>query len=167
MRPVPTKWEASRKISFPSYNQIHVVENLSFKMICNMPELLPYLGSKTYISWEIPLFSIDLMKVQWAFYSLVNCCSLCENRSHMILDGISVVTCNHVHSFQVQYWVYTNQVQVQTQTKFKSKPRPSPQIQVESSISIFVLAPFYLLNLTKIKNGQNISFRGLHLLGSR
>ena len=36
MRPVPTKWETSRKISFPSYNQIHVVQTLSFKMIYYM-----------------------------------------------------------------------------------------------------------------------------------
>ena len=41
MRPVPTKGEISRKISFPSYNQ-----TLSFKMIllCNLSGLLPYLG---------------------------------------------------------------------------------------------------------------------------
>ena len=30
MRPVPTKWETSCKISFLSYNQIHVVQTLSF-----------------------------------------------------------------------------------------------------------------------------------------
>ena len=41
MRPVPTKGEISRKISFSSYNQ-----TLSFKMIllCNLSGLLPYLG---------------------------------------------------------------------------------------------------------------------------
>ena len=32
-RPVPTTWETSRKISFPSYYYIHVVQILSFKMI--------------------------------------------------------------------------------------------------------------------------------------
>ena len=48
MRPVPTKWETSRKISFPSYNLIHVALTLSFKMIYYMSWLLPYLGSKNY-----------------------------------------------------------------------------------------------------------------------
>ena len=48
MRPVPTKWETSRKISFSSYNQIHIVQILSFKMIYYMSWLLPYLGSKSY-----------------------------------------------------------------------------------------------------------------------
>ena len=52
MRHVPTKWETSRKISFQSYNQIHVVQTLSFKMICYMSWLLPYLGSKTYYFLE-------------------------------------------------------------------------------------------------------------------
>ena len=48
MRPVPTKWETSCKISFESYKQIHDVQPLSFQMIYNLPGLLPYLGSKTY-----------------------------------------------------------------------------------------------------------------------
>ena len=48
MRPVPTKWETSRKISFESYKQIHNVQTQSFKMIYNMPGLLSYLGSKTH-----------------------------------------------------------------------------------------------------------------------
>ena len=52
MRPVPTKWETSRKISFESYQQIHDVQTLSFKMIYNMSGLLPYWGSKTYYFLE-------------------------------------------------------------------------------------------------------------------
>ena len=36
------------QISFPSYNQIHVVQTLSFKMIYHMSLLLPHLESKTY-----------------------------------------------------------------------------------------------------------------------
>ena len=48
MRPVPTKWETSRKISFESCKQICGVQILSFKMIYNMPGLLSYLGSKTH-----------------------------------------------------------------------------------------------------------------------
>ena len=42
LRPLPTKWETSRKISFKSYKQIHDVQTLSFKMIYNIPGLLPY-----------------------------------------------------------------------------------------------------------------------------
>ena len=52
MRPVPTKRETSRKISFPSYIQIHIVQIVSFKMIPNMLGLLPDLGSKTYYFLE-------------------------------------------------------------------------------------------------------------------
>ena len=52
MRPVPTKWETSRKISFESYKQIHDVQTLSFKMICNIPGLLSDLGSKTHYFLE-------------------------------------------------------------------------------------------------------------------
>ena len=48
MRPVPTKWETSRKISFPSFNQIHVVQTLSFKMIYYMSWLLPIWSPKTH-----------------------------------------------------------------------------------------------------------------------
>ena len=59
LKPVPTKWETSHKISLPSYYQIHVVQNLSFKIILwkclpyRGPQplysgLLPHLGSKTY-----------------------------------------------------------------------------------------------------------------------
>ena len=52
MWPVPTKWATSRKISFPSYNQIHVVQTRSFKMTYYMLWLLPYLGSKTFYFLE-------------------------------------------------------------------------------------------------------------------
>ena len=48
LRPVPTKWETSHKISFPSYNQIHIVQTLSFKMIYYMSWLLPISGPKTH-----------------------------------------------------------------------------------------------------------------------
>ena len=30
---IPTKWETSCKISFPSYNKIHAVQILSFEII--------------------------------------------------------------------------------------------------------------------------------------
>ena len=52
LRPIPTKWEISRKISFPSYNQIHVVHILCFHMIYYVSGLLLYLGSKTYYFLE-------------------------------------------------------------------------------------------------------------------
>ena len=48
MRPVPTKWETSRKISFERYKQICYVQTISFKMIYNMPGLWSSLGSKTH-----------------------------------------------------------------------------------------------------------------------
>ena len=49
---VPTKWETSRKIAFESYKQIHSVQTLSFKMIYNMPGLLPYLRYKSHYFLE-------------------------------------------------------------------------------------------------------------------
>ena len=52
LRPIPTKWETSRKISFESYWQILDVPTLSFKMIYNMLGLLPYLGSTTHYFLE-------------------------------------------------------------------------------------------------------------------
>ena len=52
LRPIPTKWETSRKISFPSYNQIHVVQTLSFKMIYYMSVLLPIWVPKTHYFLE-------------------------------------------------------------------------------------------------------------------
>ena len=52
MRPVPTKWETSRKILFESYKQIRDVQTLSFKMIYNILGLLPHLGSKTHYFLE-------------------------------------------------------------------------------------------------------------------
>ena len=87
MRPVPTKWEKSRKIPFPSYNQIHVAQTWSFKMIYYMSGLLPYLGSKNPLfHWEIPLVSTDFWNVQWAISPLVPWQlnrSFCENKSHL------------------------------------------------------------------------------------
>ena len=44
MRPVPTKWDTSCKISFPSYWHIPVVQIISHYT----SGLLPHLGSKTY-----------------------------------------------------------------------------------------------------------------------
>ena len=75
MRPVPTKWETSRKISFESYQQIHDVQTLSFKMIYSMPGLLPYLKCRVQnplFPWEIPLLNyIDFRNIQWAISPLV------------------------------------------------------------------------------------------------
>ena len=86
MRPVPTKWETSRKISFPSYKQIHDVQTLSFKMTYNMPGLLPYLGSKTHYFLEklvCFLLIFVMFNKPYSFSSLATCRSFCENRSHM------------------------------------------------------------------------------------
>ena len=71
MRPVPTKWETNRKISFPSYNQIHVAQTLSFRMICHGCCL--NWGPKTIFSlWNSFVFSIDFWSVQWAISPLVD-----------------------------------------------------------------------------------------------
>ena len=85
MRPVPTKWETGRKISFPSYNQVHVVQTLSFKMIYYMSWLLPYLRSKTYNFLQKFFVFYWFLKCSMShisFSSLVTCRSFCENRSH-------------------------------------------------------------------------------------
>ena len=72
LRPVPTKWETSRKISFLSYNQIHVAQTLSFKMIYYLVMVADFLGvQKLFFPCEIPLFSIDFWNVQWAISPLV------------------------------------------------------------------------------------------------
>ena len=72
MRPVPTKWETSRKISFLSYNQIHVAQTLSFKMIYYLVMVADFFGvQKLFFPCEIPLFSIDFWNVQWAISPLV------------------------------------------------------------------------------------------------
>ena len=52
MRPVPTKWETSHKLSFPRYNQIHIAQTLSFKMIHYMSGLLAYSRSKIHYFLE-------------------------------------------------------------------------------------------------------------------
>ena len=80
MRPVPTKWETSCKNSFPSYNQIHVVQTLGFKNEYAMVAAL-FGVQNLLIPWKIPLISIDFWYVQWAisFSSLATCRSFCEN----------------------------------------------------------------------------------------
>ena len=86
MRPVPTKWETSRKISFESYKQILNVQTLSFKMVYNMPLLLPYLGAKTHYFLEkflCFLLIFEMFNEPYLFSSLATCRSFCENRSHM------------------------------------------------------------------------------------
>ena len=51
MRPVFTKWETSRKIIiFLSYGQVHIFQIIGFKMIYNIPGILPYLGTEINIS---------------------------------------------------------------------------------------------------------------------
>ena len=80
MRPVPTKWETSGKISFPSYYHVHVVQSLSFKMIYDMSGLLPHLGSKTYYFFEKFLCFLLISDM----FSEPTCHSFCENRSHMV-----------------------------------------------------------------------------------
>ena len=66
MRPVPTKWETSRKISFKSFEQIHNVQTQSFKMIYIICQgcWLIWVQNPLF-PWEIPLFSIDFWNVQW------------------------------------------------------------------------------------------------------
>ena len=71
MRPVPTKWETSHKISFPSYYHIHVVHILSFKMICNVRVAASFRVQNLLFPSETPLFSIDFWHVQWAISPLV------------------------------------------------------------------------------------------------
>ena len=87
MRPVPTKWETSHKNSFESYKQIHDVQTLNFKMIYNMPGLLPYLGSKTHYFLEKFLcflyWFLKCSMTHISFSSLATCHSFCENRSHI------------------------------------------------------------------------------------
>ena len=86
MRPVPTKWETSRKISSESYKQIHDIRTLSFKMIYNMPGLLPYLGFKPIISLRNSFVFYWFLKCSIShisFSSLATCRSFCENRSQM------------------------------------------------------------------------------------
>ena len=79
------KMRDSCKISFPSYNHIHVVQTLSFKMIYYMSWLLPYLGSKTCYFLEkflcfllifemfsepyLLLFNGDLSLILWEQFS--------------------------------------------------------------------------------------------------
>ena len=69
-RPVSTKWEISWKISFPNYNQIHVVQAFSFKMIYYMSGLLPYLGYKTYYFLEKFLYFLLISDMFSAPYLL-------------------------------------------------------------------------------------------------
>ena len=70
MRPVPTKWETSRKSSFESYKQILDVQTLSFKMIYTRIAAL-FRVQNPLFPWEIPLFSIDFWNVQWAISPLI------------------------------------------------------------------------------------------------
>ena len=91
IRPVPTKWEIWCKICIPSYNQIHVVQILSFKiMIYDMSGLLPYLGARTHYFLEkflsfllifevfnepyLLLFPSDLSLILWEQVSYVLIC---------------------------------------------------------------------------------------------
>ena len=85
MRLVPTKWETSRKISFPSYNQIHVAQTQSFKMV--------YYVRVDALFWVRIHYSLrNSFVFCWflecslshiSFNSLETCRSFCENRSHM------------------------------------------------------------------------------------
>ena len=116
MRPVLTKWATSRKISFPSYNQIHIVQTLSFKMIYHMSWLLPYLGSKTFFPWEIPLFLIDFWNVQWAISPLVpwrlvahfvgtgHKCPVTFYLVHTTIANYNWVTRKHTYSVEIWFF---------------------------------------------------------------
>ena len=107
MRPVPTKWETSRKIPFPSYYHIHIVQILRFKMIYNMLGLLPHLGSKTYFLLE-KFLCFNFWYVQWAFSSLATFRSFCKKRSHIYISSLPHSTApdySHdlIHQNSIQY----------------------------------------------------------------
>ena len=86
MRPVPTKWETGRKISFLSYNQIHVVQTLSFKMIYVCYGCCLILGPNPLFTLRNSFVFYWFLKCSMShisFSSLATCRSFCENRSHM------------------------------------------------------------------------------------
>ena len=100
MRPVPTKWETSRKISFPSYNQIHVVQALSFKMICYMSGLLPIWGPKTHYFLEKFLCFLLIFEMFNELCLLSSCRSFRENRSQM-LSVLSKMKALAIHYYKL------------------------------------------------------------------
>ena len=86
-RPVPTKWET--KISAERQKQIHDLQILSFKVIYNMPGLLPIWGPKPiiFISLRNSYVFYWILKCSMnhvSFSSLATCRSFCENRSHIM-----------------------------------------------------------------------------------
>ena len=110
MRPVPTKWETSHKISFPISNQIHIVQTLSFKMMYYMSGSLPILGPKTHYFLEKFLFFYWFLKCSMShisFSSLATCRSFCGNRSHiMVVSTIAIVldSINSVVNEEMSYF---------------------------------------------------------------
>ena len=77
------------QISFPSYNQIHVVQTLSFKMVYYMPRVAAWFGVQNPLfPSEIPLFSINFWNVQWAISPLV----LWRLVAHFVRTGLKCET---------------------------------------------------------------------------
>ena len=95
------KMRDSRKISFERCKQIHDVQTLSFKMIYNMPGLLPYLGSKTHYFLQKFLVFNWFLKCSMShisFSSLATRRLFCENRSHMFKSQI--LKCSSIRGYQ-------------------------------------------------------------------
>ena len=99
MRPVTTKWETSHKISFPSYNQIHIIQTLSFKMIYYMSGLLTIWGPKTHYflkSSFVFFWFLNCSMSHISLSSLATCRSFCENRSHILWNCTGDVWSNPI-----------------------------------------------------------------------
>ena len=125
MRPVPTKWETSRKISYESYKQILNVQTLSFKMIYNMPGLLPYLGSKPHYFLENFLCFLLIFEMFNEPYLLQFPCDLSlilwEQVSYFVLSDTII----HIrpHNFQIDPIILQNfEVQWTTWKNLKQEP---------------------------------------------
>ena len=127
LRPVPTKWETSRKISFPSYSQIHVAQTLSFKMIYYMSWLLPYLRSKNYY------FLVN----SFVFYWFLKC-------SMSPISFSSLATCPHfVRTGLIYNCVHLGGHKCLSQWKFHIHYIPSYQWQQNQKYDFSFL--FYLV----------------------
>ena len=97
MRPVPTKWETSCKISFPSKNQIHVAQTLQLWNDILYVRVVALFGVQSPLfPWEILLFSIDFWNVQWIISPLVPWRLVAHFvKTGLILAPQSVYICMH------------------------------------------------------------------------
>ena len=103
--PVPTSWKMSRKTLLSSYDQIHIVQTVSFKIIYYMLCLLPYLRSLiTHFLGKFPCFHLifDIFNGPYRLYtyhayecrhlsfSSVTYRLFCENRARQVSYQISL-----------------------------------------------------------------------------